>query len=60
MRRYRLLRLHIEIIIRRSLSIDGSPFVRRKSGNDVEHDAYAQKTKNHTDLKRVFGIENKA
>lgn len=47
--RYRL-RLHSEVIIWRSLSTNGSPFVRGKSGYDVEHDANAQKAKNYTNL----------
>lgn len=54
--RYRL-RLHSEVIIWRCLSTNGSPFVRRKSGHDVQHNAHAQKTKNYANLKRR--IENK-
>lgn len=53
--RYRL-RLDGEVIIWRCLSTNGSPFVRRKSGYDVQHDANAQKAKNYTDLKK--GGEN--
>jgi hypothetical protein len=47
--RYRL-RLHSEVIIWRGWSTNGSPFVRGESGYDVEHDANAQKAKNHRNL----------
>lgn len=47
--RYRL-RLDSEVIIWRCLSTNGPPFVWRESGNDVQHDAHAQKAENHTNL----------
>lgn len=47
--RYRL-RLDGEVIIWRCLSANRSPFVWRESGNDVQHNAHAQKAENHTNL----------
>lgn len=46
--RYRL-RWHRKVIIWRH-DRHRSPFVRRESGYDVQHNANAQKTKNYTDL----------
>ena len=56
--RYRL-RLHSEVIIWRGWSTNGSPFLRGKSGYDVEHDAYAQKAKNYRNLKKIGNRELK-
>lgn len=53
MGRYRL-RLHRKAIIWRWCwyrTANGTPFMGRKSGNDVEHDANAHETKNYTNLK---------
>lgn len=48
--RYRL-RLHSEVIIWRCLSINRTPFLWRKSGHDVQHDANTQETENYANLK---------